>query len=74
MKLYLVVNTKQEEDYDYFVINICKTKDSAEKLAENYRKNFINEIELSIEEANDLIIVKEIDDSKDILWDCYNEH
>lgn len=70
MKLYLILNTK----LDNFVLDICKTKETAEKLAENYRKNFINEIELSIEEANDLIIVKEIDDSKDILWDCYNEH
>ena len=66
--IYLVIidlyNTEENS-----IVNICTTKEKAEELMNQYIKNNnesgYNDVSYHIDEV-------ELDFSKDILWDCYN--
>ena len=68
-KIYLVV-IELYNDEENSIVDICTTREKAEELMNEYvaegKKNFPDDDEFSyrIDEV-------ELDESKDILWDCY---
>lgn len=68
-KLYLVIvdlyNTEENS-----IVNICTSREQAEKQIETFRKNFIEHPYYN-GDFNYHIDEIEIDYNKDILWDCY---
>ena len=70
-KLFLVKNV--EDDYDNgTILSICSNKESAERMAEIIKQNFLSNLSRKIVEV-DFIVVEEIEllDNIEILWDLY---
>lgn len=64
-KLYLVKNVQERDAY---VINICISKEAADRLKEEYDNNF------KMSDVFDAIEVEEVnlDIESDVVWDLYN--
>ena len=65
-KIYLVVIDIYDEE-ENSIVDICTTHDKAEELISQYQENgkeYEDTVNYHIDEV-------ELDDSKDILWDCY---
>lgn len=71
--IYLVLNV--EENEDPFVLDICSDKETANMLRGVYIRNFIKNNLSSIEEAKNIIIVKEVDTNtgNNVFWTAYPE-
>ena len=65
-KIYLVVIDIYDEE-ENSIVDICTTRKKAEKLISQYQENgreYEDVVNYHIDEV-------ELDDSKDVLWDCY---
>lgn len=67
--IYLVLNAETE----YYIIDICSSEETANKLKDIYMKNFMENKYMTREEAENIIIVKELDITigNDIFWTMY---
>lgn len=68
--IYLVLNAESSE---YYILDICSSKDIANKLKDIYMKNFMENKYMTREEAENIIIVKELDiaTGNDVFWTMY---
>lgn len=65
-KIYLVVIDIYDEE-ENSIVDICTTREKAEELISQYQENgreYEDVVNYHIDEV-------ELDDSKDVLWDCY---
>lgn len=69
-KLYLVI-IDLYEDEENAIVDICTSREVAEKLIDKYLEDFNNFIDCDAP-FNYHIDEITIDYSKDILWNCYN--
>ena len=64
--IYIVVNRRDPEEY--YVLDICTSKDAALRLREECINNHVTSGFCDRERAEDIIIIQEIPLDKEVVW------